>query len=171
MLWIIEKFFEFKTTWTHFSLKMQSVKEGIYTAFNVTAPWTVQADWKCSESGQFLFDRQKHTDVLEWTLFVNAHHETSYKYIYGDKDTFEFAFHLAGKAQQYRRIGYGPRASFKRVKEVSWAQLHLSIIILPLPFFWKFISTGLHNANSMMYFAMYDKFEQILRHRLQASVS
>jgi hypothetical protein len=41
--------------------------------------------------------------VLEWLWFLNSHPETVYKLMYGDKDTFRLAFHLAGKAGAYQQ--------------------------------------------------------------------
>ena len=63
--------------------------------------------------------RRKHLDVMEWILFVNAQHETTYQYIYGDKDSFELAFNLADKGKQYNRVKYGPRASFRPLEVLS----------------------------------------------------
>lgn len=45
-----------------------------------------------------------HADVLEWLWFLNSHAETIYKLMYGDKDTFSLAFHLAGKGDQYHQV-------------------------------------------------------------------
>ena len=42
--------------------------------------------------------------MLEWLWFLNAHPETVYKLMYGDKDTFRLAFHLAGKAAAYQQV-------------------------------------------------------------------
>ena len=56
---------------------------------------------------------------MEWILFVNAQHETTYQYIYGDKDSFELAFNLADKGKQYNRVKYGPRASFRPLEVLS----------------------------------------------------
>lgn len=42
-----------------------------------------------------------HKDVLEWVLFLNTHDEFTYYYAYGDKDTFQAAFLLAGKSDTY----------------------------------------------------------------------
>ncbi len=45
--------------------------------------------------------RRMHPDVLEWLLFLNTHDEFTYYYSYGDKDTLQAAFQLAGKAAQF----------------------------------------------------------------------
>jgi hypothetical protein len=57
-----------------------------------------------AESGQFLFDRRRHADVLEWLLFLNAHDEFTYRYAHGDKDTYRAAFGLASKAADYWQV-------------------------------------------------------------------
>ena len=49
------------------------------------------------------FARSEHADVLEWLWLLNSHPETVYKLMYGDKDTFRLAFHLAGKAGAYQQ--------------------------------------------------------------------
>jgi hypothetical protein len=48
--------------------------------------------------------RNLHADVLEWLWFLNSHAETIYKLMYGDKDTFSLAFHLAGKNVSYQQV-------------------------------------------------------------------
>ena len=35
-----------------------------------------------TDSGQLLFDRERHHDVLEWLLFLNTHEEFTYRYAY-----------------------------------------------------------------------------------------
>lgn len=45
--------------------------------------------------------RNWHADVLEWLWFLNSHPDVTYKSMYGDKDTFRLAFHLAGKASEF----------------------------------------------------------------------
>jgi hypothetical protein len=42
-----------------------------------------------------------HADVLEWLWFLNSYPEVIYRTMYGDKDTFRLAFHLAGKADMF----------------------------------------------------------------------
>ena len=54
-----------------------------------------------TDSGQLLFDRRRHADVLEWLLFLNTHEEFTYRYAYGDKDSYRAAFQLAGKTKDY----------------------------------------------------------------------
>ena len=51
-----------------------------------------------------------HADVLEWVWFLNAHPEVMYRSMYGDKDTFRLAFHLAGKPEAFAQVAMPPRA-------------------------------------------------------------
>jgi len=57
-----------------------------------------------AESGQFLFDRERHFSVLEWLLFLNTHNEFTYRYAHGDKDTYRVAFELADKKDEYFQL-------------------------------------------------------------------
>jgi len=45
-----------------------------------------------------------HADVLEWVWFLNSYPEVMYRTMYGDKDTFRIAFHLAGKAEMFSQV-------------------------------------------------------------------
>ena len=57
-----------------------------------------------TDSGQLLFDRERHRDVLEWLLFLNTHEEFTYRYAYGDKDTYRAAFLLSKKGGEYYQV-------------------------------------------------------------------
>ena len=57
--------------------------------------------------------------MLEWLLFLNAHHNVLYQSMYGDKDSFELAFALAGKHGDFRRVKYWPRAALGNLTEVG----------------------------------------------------
>ena len=48
--------------------------------------------------------RQKHDDVLEWIMFLNLHADMLYSIIWGDKDTYRLAFHLAGKSSGFSQV-------------------------------------------------------------------
>lgn len=48
--------------------------------------------------------RQKHDDVLEWIMFLNLHADMLYSIIWGDKDTYRLAFHLAGKDRGFSQV-------------------------------------------------------------------
>lgn len=60
-----------------------------------------------TESGQMMFDREMHADVLEWVLWLNTRDEFVYQLDYGDKDTYKSAFFLAGKGSKFEQIKYG----------------------------------------------------------------
>lgn len=51
-----------------------------------------------------------HADVLEWVWFLNSYPEVMYRTMYGDKDTFRIAFHLAGKAEMFSQVRVWPQA-------------------------------------------------------------
>ena len=53
--------------------------------------------------------REQHRDVLASIVFLNSYHDILYKYAYGDKDLFEMAFLLAGKADYFYRAPNLPR--------------------------------------------------------------
>eukprot|EP00890_Picochlorum_soloecismus_P000501 jgi/Picsp_1/1451/NSC_04930-R1_hypothetical protein CHLNCDRAFT_139528 [Chlorella variabilis] len=57
-----------------------------------------------TDSGQFLFDRYKHSKVLDWLLFLNTHDEFTYRYAHGDKDTYKAAFYLASKMNSFYQV-------------------------------------------------------------------
>ena len=57
-----------------------------------------------ADSGQFLFDRNRHWQVMEWLLFLNTHNEFTYRYAHGDKDTYRVAFELAGRGGDYLQV-------------------------------------------------------------------
>jgi hypothetical protein len=49
------------------------------------------------ESGQMLIDTVRHREPLELALEMNLQAEKYYQMIWGDKDTFRFAFHKYGR--------------------------------------------------------------------------
>lgn len=57
-----------------------------------------------TDSGQFLFHRSRHPEVLDWLLFLNTHNEFTYRYAHGDKDTYEAAFFLASKGEVFYQV-------------------------------------------------------------------
>ncbi len=48
--------------------------------------------------------------MLEWAWFLNSHPEAVYRTMYGDKDTFRLAYHLAGKPEAFAQVATPPRA-------------------------------------------------------------
>ncbi|GAX81590.1 hypothetical protein CEUSTIGMA_g9018.t1 [Chlamydomonas eustigma] len=71
-----------------------------------------------TESGQLLFDRAKHLDVLEYLLWINSYAAENKKYLWGDKDTYSLAFAVAGKAHLYFQVEVPPAALLTRRPEV-----------------------------------------------------
>lgn len=66
-----------------------------------------------AEAGQFVFDRVRHWDILEYLMFINLHYNLTYNVegVLGDKDTFQVAFALAGKTEEYNQVPIGPIAA------------------------------------------------------------
>lgn len=52
-------------------------------------------------------DRRKNDDVLEWIMFLNLHADMLYSIVWGDKDTYRLAFHLANKSQGFAQVRQG----------------------------------------------------------------
>ena len=52
-------------------------------------------------------------------LFLNAHGSVRDGLMYGDKDTFELAFALAGSHSDYHRIRIWARTALSELKHVS----------------------------------------------------
>lgn len=83
-----------------------------------------------TDSGQFLFDKIRHPDVLEWLLFLNTHDEFTYRYAHGDKDTYRAAFYMAGKEDQYvlvqqpLSVGLSYRGYFRSSMPQGFIQHH-----------------------------------------------
>jgi ADP-ribose pyrophosphatase YjhB (NUDIX family) len=61
-----------------------------------------------AESGQIVFNKEMHWDVLEWILFLNTHNYFTYAFTLGDKDTYRLAFHLASKHDLYNQVPHSP---------------------------------------------------------------
>lgn len=91
-----------------------------------------------TEAGQFVLNRERHWDVLEYLLFINMHHNITYgiENMLGDKDTFPAAFGLAGKSKDFNQVKIGPLAALvdfdrhdmpeenPRYKTLGQVQLH-----------------------------------------------
>ena len=115
--------------------------------FGLEPPWLTDKQWMATDSGQFLLDRyrqlhprlqaygqrciiaitdplylqsrKRHADVLEFILFLNVHSEVTYMLMYGDKDTFELAFALAGKSENFQKMPAWERSALSAKMEVS----------------------------------------------------
>lgn len=66
-----------------------------------------------SENGQLHVPcRRRHADVVELVLMLNLYYEVLYyKMIFGDKDSFELAFAIAGKLDDFQKISIWPRSA------------------------------------------------------------
>lgn len=59
-------------------------------------------------------DRSRHSDALDWVMWINLRAKIMYQYVLGDKDTFEMGFMLAWKHAQFFRIPTPPRTALSR---------------------------------------------------------
>ncbi|KAL3136081.1 hypothetical protein ABBQ32_007105 [Trebouxia sp. C0010 RCD-2024] len=81
------------------------MKPEAYTTFNLSVPWEDPTrPHVFTESGQLLFDRARHADVLEWLWFLNSHRRPVFDWVWGDKDTYRLAFALAGKLDSFQQV-------------------------------------------------------------------
>lgn len=93
-----------------------------------------------TESGQYLFDRERHWEVMEWLLWLNTRDKVVYKEAYGDKDTFKAAFYLAGRLEEFHQVshplGVGLHNISEKVRYATAKPLHMDArhhrAILPL---------------------------------------
>ncbi|KAF6257991.1 mannosyltransferase putative-domain-containing protein [Scenedesmus sp. NREL 46B-D3] len=67
-------------------------------------PWENKPSFRLVDSGQILFDRLRHAEVLEYLWLLNSHHEWVYKHMHGDKDTFLLAFAMAGRLGDFKQV-------------------------------------------------------------------
>lgn len=67
---------------------------GQYARFGVDV---LPKDCHGFESGQFIVDKGRHWGPLWLTCWLNAYSEYTYRHMYGDKDTFNVAWHALGK--------------------------------------------------------------------------
>lgn len=45
--------------------------------------------------------RRENDEVMEWIVFLNLHADVLFNIIWGDKDTYRLAFHLAGRSRNF----------------------------------------------------------------------
>ena len=60
----------------------------------------------CGISNPFASCRQRHADVLEWLWFLQTHFEHFEGLLLGDKDMYQLAFSLAGKAEEFAQVSH-----------------------------------------------------------------
>ena len=56
---------------------------------------------------------------MEFVLFLNVHSYVMYEVMFGDKDTFELAFMLAGKAGSFQKMPSWARNALSEKTKVS----------------------------------------------------
>ncbi|KAG2500725.1 hypothetical protein HYH03_001489 [Edaphochlamys debaryana] len=73
------------------------------------------------ESGAMMVDRTRHLDMLEWAWWLNSMgKDVTYKYVYGDKDTFGVAFAMAGKPTAYYQVPIPPSGVWTQDSRLGW---------------------------------------------------
>ena len=63
--------------------------------------------------------RHRHAAALDWLVFLNAHGNVRDDLMYGNKDTFELAFALAGSHSDFHQLRIWPRSALSEQKHVS----------------------------------------------------
>ena len=61
--------------------------------------------------------RKRHRDVVEYVLLINSHSDIMYKHTYGDKDTFQMAFMMAGKSDSFFQVPHRLRMALSDLVE------------------------------------------------------
>lgn len=74
---------------------------------------------RAAESGQLVFDRVRHADVLEYLWWLTSFSSVLYKHVLGDKDTFGFSFAMARKLHEVYAVAVPPAAAFKQ-EDTHW---------------------------------------------------
>ncbi|KAG2440494.1 hypothetical protein HYH02_010372 [Chlamydomonas schloesseri] len=97
--------------WTNWEMK-----DELYTTFGLRPPYEGNPNFKSMESGQLVFNRRKLSAVLEWVWFVNAHHDVTYNWMYGDKDSFRLAFALAGMIDSFSQSPTWPSLAMTQAR-------------------------------------------------------
>ena len=86
---------------------------------------------------------------MEWLWFLNSHAELLYKHMLGDKDTFEMAFMLAGKHEQFHRIAYSPgiplTALQSNIVQAGWKARYLRKVSFSIP---RCLAEQMHQAGA-----------------------
>lgn len=72
----------------------------VHIAQNLEAHVLNQAPYIC---------RQRHNDVLEYIVLINSHSDIMYQHMYGDKDSYEMAFMMAGKQKLFSQVPHRNR--------------------------------------------------------------
>ncbi|KAK9815073.1 hypothetical protein WJX73_006806 [Symbiochloris irregularis] len=109
---------------------VSGVSPKLYGLFGLRLPWEGQEQaFMWAESGQFLIDRSRHWDVIEYLWLLNTHADPTHKLAYGDKDTFLLAFLLAGKGESYYQVGEWARLCVHQLPQRPGAKLeHVGLL-------------------------------------------
>ena len=76
-----------------------------------------------TEAGEFLLDRRRHREPLEYIMFLGTRSDITFTMSYGDKELFYAGFALAGAAANYslarREMGmaWGPVERYEKTEE------------------------------------------------------
>ena len=62
--------------------------------------------------------RKRHQDVIEWALFLNLQNHITYRHMLGDKDSYELAFALADKLENFSKIKSWSRTALAPLEKV-----------------------------------------------------
>ncbi|KAK9796997.1 hypothetical protein WJX73_000293 [Symbiochloris irregularis] len=79
-----------------------------YRLMNASSPWLGRPNLLTTESGEFLLDRDRHIDALEWMLYLNMYGDIFYSVVWGDKDLYRLAFTLAGQGDSFYQVSHRP---------------------------------------------------------------
>lgn len=90
--------------------RVSGIAAEAYQLLGWSEPWAPNVvgnnSFMFAESGQFLLDRRRHADVVEWTWFINSYGDDGVyqQLMNGDKDSFLLAFALADKISEYYQV-------------------------------------------------------------------
>ncbi|KAK9807589.1 hypothetical protein WJX72_003512 [[Myrmecia] bisecta] len=95
----------------------RDLPQSAYQMFGLHAPSTHGPDAVTqTDAGQFLLDRRRHADVIEWVWFLNSYGPGGiYQHTWSDKETYQLAFHLAGKPGDFQQVKQRPRSIMCRI--------------------------------------------------------
>lgn len=113
--------------------RVSGIQAQAYHLLGWSEPWAPSAignsSFMFAESGQFLLNRRRHADVVEWAWFVNSYGDDGVyqQLMNGDKDSFLLAFALANKITEYYQVPEYVRLCLHDVAEGSKLE-HVGIL-------------------------------------------
>ncbi|KAL0047768.1 hypothetical protein WJX82_011464 [Trebouxia sp. C0006] len=105
--------------------RVSGIQAQAYHLLGWTEPWSPSgvgnSSFMFAESGQFLVNRRRHADVVEWAWFINSYGDDGVyqQLMNGDKDSFLLAFALANKITEYYQVPEYVRLCLHDVAEGS----------------------------------------------------